>query len=316
VKVVVGYVFGGPELDALRARLPDARIVVATEPERLAWELEDADALVCGRLAPEDTARARRLRLVQSINAGADFIDRAAVPPGAVLCAVAGHERTVAEWAVMALLAVPRRVVRLDRDLRAGRWNRHGADYLDLGEPELEGRTVAVLGAGLIGREVERLVTALGARAVLVSRTPRDGVRGLDALEATLREADRLVVAIALSPVTKGLVGRRELDALGADGVLVNVARGAICDERELYEALRDGRLLGAGLDVWWRYPSGEGELAEPSEYPFAELENVLLSPHASARSRRASRRRWEFVGDQLQRLARGEPLQRVIASS
>lgn len=313
MKVVVGYVFGGPELDALRARFPAVRVVVAPEPERLAAELEDADAVVCGRLEPADTARARRLRLVQSISAGAEGIDRAAIPDGAVLCAVAGHERTVAEWALMALLAVPRQVARLDRDLRAGRWNRHGADFLDVGEPELEGRTVAVLGAGLIGREVERLVAAVGARAVLVSRTARPGVAGLDRLLDVLRDADRLVVAIAHSQVTDGIVGASELAALGREGVLVNVARGAVCDEQALYEALRERRLLGAGLDVWWRYPQGEGELAAPSAYPFGELDNVLLAPHVSGRSRRASRRRWEFVGDQLERLAAGAPLQRVI---
>ena len=314
MKVVVVDPSPRAALDALRATLPDAEVVVCAHAD-LPAALAGADAVVCNRLSAADVARADRLRLVQATSAGAERIDRAALPAGAVLCNVRGHEHAIAEWVVMALLAVPRRVVRFDRDLRLGLWHRYGDERLDLGEPELGGRTVVVLGSGPIGRHVAALVGALGARPVLVSRTEREDVRPLTALRTSLATAGALVVAIAHAPETEALVGRPELEALGPTGVLVNVARGAIVQERPLYEALRDGRLGGAALDVWWRYPREAGETLHPADLPFHELDNVLLTPHVSGRSRRTTQLRWAFVAAQLARLHDGLQLENVLTT-
>jgi phosphoglycerate dehydrogenase-like enzyme len=310
MRVVFAGVEAPDQVARLRERLPEFELIEVEERERLAEELTGADAVVCYRLRPEDTAGASRLRLVQSLSAGADSVDPVAVPDGASLCIVRGHERTMAEWVLMALLALPRQVVLLDRDLREGLWHRHGGDHLDLGEPELEGKTVALVGYGQIGREVERLVTPLGARTVAVTRRPRDGARPLDELAGALGEADFAVVSL---PGQAGTVfGADELAALGPDGFLVNVGRGKVVDEDALYEALRERRIKGAAIDVWYRYPREEGEVVQPSSHPFHELDNVLMSPHASGRSRRARVLRWDFVAEQLERLERGEPLENV----
>lgn len=310
MKIVLTHVYREADLDDLRARLPDAEIVV--KPDSLADALADADAVVCHRLTPEDTSRATRLRLVQSMSAGADAIDRAALPEGATFCVVGGHELAIAEWVLMAMLALPRQVVRLDRDLRRGVWHRHGDERLDLGTPELAGKTVAVIGWGQIGREVGRLAEAVGANVVPVSRS----LGNLDALADVLAGADFGVVAVMLTPQTERLIRTRELDALGSTGYLVNVARGAVVDEDALFESLRDGRIAGAAIDVWWTYPTEPGEVVLPSKHPFHELENVLLAPHVSGRSKGSTRRRWEFIVSQLERLDRGEPLRNVVQSS
>ena len=306
-------VFAGYEpldVDELRRRLPDAELVFS--PADLAEALADADAVVCYRLTADDTRHARRLRLVQTGSAGADWVDGDALPEGAFLCNVRGHERSIAEWVLMAMLALPRQVLRFDRDLREGRWHRIGDERLDLGEPELEGKTVALVGYGQIGRAVEQLVRPLGAATLAVTRRPRDGAWSLGRLAEAMAEADYAVVSLPAS--ARGLVGRPELDALGAGGHLVNVGRGEVVDEDALYFALRDKRIAGAAIDVWYRYPEREGDTLMPSRHPFHELDNVLMSPHASGRSRRASRRRWEFIVEQLERLANGEPLENVIA--
>ena len=224
---------------------------------------------------------------MQSLSAGADGVQPDAVPEGAVACNVRGHERTMAEWVLMALLALPRKVVLLDRDLREGVWHRHGGDHLDLGEPELEGKTVALVGYGQIGREVEQLVRLLGASTVAVTRHARDGARPLADTADVLRGADFAVVSL---PGQAGaVIGEAELDALGPDGYLVNVGRGKVVDEDALYAALRDGRIAGAAIDVWYRYPREEGEITQPSRHPFNELAaNLIMSPHASGRSREA----------------------------
>jgi phosphoglycerate dehydrogenase-like enzyme len=313
VKIVFAEPFEALGLRGLHEQLPPAEVVVVDGEASLADALVDADAVVCHRLSAPDMARASRLRLVQAVSAGADGIEREAVPAGAVLCNTPGAGRAIAEWVVMAMLMLPRNVLAFDRDLRRGVWHRFDDERLDLGEPELAGKTVAIVGYGDIGREVAALAGALGARPVAVTRRPRDGARGLDALGEVLASADFAVVAIPLRPETEGLIGAVELAALGPRGYLVNVARGAVVDEDALYAALRDGTIGGAALDVWYRYPRARGEVVEPSRHPFHELENVLMTPHVSDRSRRTTARRWRFIAEQLERLARGEPLQNVV---
>jgi phosphoglycerate dehydrogenase-like enzyme len=311
VKVVLTHHFDEDDVERLRTLAPELDLRPTTK-DTLAPELADADAVLCFRLPAEAVAGATRLRLVQSLSAGADGIDPGSLPPGAVLCNVRGHERTMAEWVLMALLALPRQVVLLDRDLREGVWHRHGGDQLDLVAPELEGKTVALVGYGQIGRAVEELVESLGAKTVAVTRRPREGARPLSETAEVLRDADFAVVSLPGQAGT--VVGERELEALGPDGYLVNVGRGSVVDEDALYAALRERRIAGAAIDVWYRYPREEGGVVEPSRHPFHELENVLMSPHASGRSRLAWERRWEFVAEQLRRLERGEPLENVLS--
>ena len=247
IKVVFSDTHGGDALEQLRARLPDFEIA-RVDADRLGDALVDADAFVGYRLTSSDTARAARLRLVQTMSAGTDGVDRDAVPEGAVLCNVRGHERTIAEWVLMALLALPRQVVVLDRDLREGLWHRHGGDPLDVSDPELEAKSVALVGYGQIGRAVEELVSRLGARTIAFTRRPGDRARALDELADALGDADFAVVSLPASAGT--VIGRRELEALGPAGYLVNGGRGSGVDEEALYEAMREHRIAGAAVHV------------------------------------------------------------------
>lgn len=285
------------------------------DAEGLRREVADADALLCNRLDPVDTDGAQRLRLVQALSAGADRVDPAAVPPGCTLCNLFGHEQAMAEWVLMAMLALSRRVLIYDRGLRAGDWSPSLPWEL-----ELTGRVVATIGYGHIGGRVAELARALGMEVVAATRSPSPergaGLRrlaGLDELGAVLEEADFAVVAVPSTPDTRGLVGAAELERLGPDGFLVNVARGDVVEERALYEALRDGTIAGAAIDVWYRYPRG-GAQTLPSEYPFHELDNILMAPHVSGRTTGTQERRAAFLADQLRRLDQGRPLENVLA--
>ena len=289
--------------------------VVVAVGEELAAALQGADAVVCGRLSEADTAEATRLRLVQSVSAGADGIERAAIPPGCTLCNLHGHEQAIAEWALMCMLALSRRLLVYDRGLRGGLWQRFGEDVTLPLERTLRGRIVGAIGHGHIGRRVLELARGLGLETLAVTRTPSAGVPGLDRLPQLLAAADFAVVAVPLTEETLGLIGARELELLGPDGYLLNPARGAIVDERALYEALRDGVIAGAAIDTWYRYPSREGEAVEPSAFPFAELPNVVMTPHVSGRSQETREARRRFVGEQIARLAGGEPLLNVVAT-
>jgi phosphoglycerate dehydrogenase-like enzyme len=315
-------VFAKRLLDAAPEWLPDALEsyeVVGAADAALRSELAHADAFVGMSLRRRHTAKATRLRLVQSFSAGSDDIDVRALPSGCVFCNVRGHEQTVAEWVLMAAVAVQRRLLSHDRQLRRGVWH-HGWDEPGV-DPDLGERTLGAVGFGAIGERVTRLASCLGMRTLAVTRSPSAGravavdrLGPLDGLRNLCEESDVVVVCVPLRPETDGLVGRLELEAIGPEGILVNVARGPVVQERALYEALRDGRLGGAALDVWYRYPK-RGKTTWPATHPFWELENVVMTPHVAGSSAGAYRRRWEFVVAQLRRLGAGEPLLNAVAT-
>jgi phosphoglycerate dehydrogenase-like enzyme len=222
----------------------------------------------------------------------------------------------------MVMLALTRRLLIYDRDLRAGEW--HTAfSYGGVPEQDLNGRTVGCIGVGNIGSRVVQLARAFGMRTIAVTRTPTpdraarlglDWLGGIDDLDRLLIESDFVIVCVPLGEATAGLIGAAELELLGPQGYLVNVARGAVVQQVPLYEALRSNRIAGAGLDVWYRYPAHVGERVLPADCPFWELDNVVMTPHSSGFSANALQRRWRFIAEQLARLQEGLPLQNIVA--
>jgi phosphoglycerate dehydrogenase-like enzyme len=318
LRVVLAVGEGDDVAPSLVERVPGMEIVRVREHETLAEALAEADAVVCNRLEPADTRGAQKLRLVQATSAGADRVDPAALPPGCVLCNAYEHEDAIAEWVLMAVLALTRHLLRYDRGLRENDWSRG----LPL-ERELRGRTIGTLGFGHIGRRVVELAQAFGMDAIAVTRSPAPararaaGLRwlgSLDDLDRLFSEADVAVVSVPLTDETRELVGPRQLELLGPDGYLANIARGAVVQQQPLYEALREGRIGGAALDVWWNYPETRNAKAPPSKYPFHELDNVVMTPHVSGRAEGTRRGRTAFVIEQLVRLAEGRPLENVLA--
>lgn len=217
-----------------------------------------------------------------------------------------------AELALGLLLAAAKRIVPIDRRFREGNAKDRGDRSQAL---RLAGRRALVLGHGAIGRRIAEGCRGLGLEVQVLARRARceGGVRvhGADDLAALLPSSEVLLIALPGTPETEGLLGAAELAALAPDAILVNVARGAIVDEAALYEALRSGRLFGAGLDVWWE-PVG-GEHPFPAQHPFAELENVVLSPHRAGHVRDDHGARARHLIALLKTLAQGhEPQTRV----
>jgi phosphoglycerate dehydrogenase-like enzyme len=156
-------------------------------------------------------------------------------------------------------------------------------------------------------------------RVIAANRTIRDdardvvAVRGLDALESVLAEADYVVLACALTPETTGLIGATALAAMKRSAVIVNVARGPVIDEAALYEALSQRRIGGAVIDTWWRYPAGPQADLAAAPHRFDLLDNVILSPHIAGWTTGTIERRILAMARNLDRLARGEPLENRI---
>jgi phosphoglycerate dehydrogenase-like enzyme len=176
-----------------------------------------------------------------------------------------------------------------------------------------------VVGYGQIGQRLGIVLHALGMRVLAVRRHPEKllppGVPGEvhapEALHRLLPEANVLMLTAPLTEETIGLIGEGELARLPERAVLVNVGRGALVDQKALYEALSTGRLLAAGLDVWYNYPATPEAWADtpPADYPFHELENVALSPHRGGHANETEELRMIALAETLNAAQRGEPL-------
>jgi phosphoglycerate dehydrogenase-like enzyme len=220
-----------------------------------------------------------------------------------------------AELALSLLLAAVKRIVPMDRALRAGDWRPRWAPQSALG---LGNKTALVLGFGAIGRRVAEGCLGLGMSVIAVRRQAKGGeregrvaVHPIAALPELLPKAHALVICLPLTPETEGLIGARELALLPEGAVLVNVGRGPIVDESALYDALVSGRLHSAGLDVWYRYPEDEASRAHtlPATKPFHELDSVVLSPHRGGDNIDTEAHWPEALAALLNAAARGEPI-------
>jgi glyoxylate reductase len=233
----------------------------------------DADgilALINSRIDDEYLEQAGpQLRIVANYGVGVDNIDLAAAARRGIVVTNTPDvlTETTAELAITLTLSLLRRVTEGDRFLRAGRTWGFGLEFM-LGEG-LRGKRFAVVGPGRIGRATARLAEAFGAEPVLVGRGE---------LERALPDADIVSIHCPLTPETKHLIDARALALLRPSAVLVNTARGAIVDERAVIDALRDGRLAGAALDVFEHEPEVSAELLS--------LENVVVTPHLGSATR------------------------------
>ena len=279
-----------------------------------------ADVVVCSSLPAALGALGTGLRLVHVTGAGFDKIDLAALPAAAAVANTFHHGRPIAEHVMMVLLMLTRRVLSVDRELRGGTWRTIATDPGVPFHPTLESKVLGLVGLGSIGAEVGRLGAALGLEvqavrgnpsAVLPSGVSPSWVGGTPELPRLLASSDIVVVTVPLSAETRGLIGPAELALMKRSAFLINVARGAVVDQEALYAALSGGGIAGAGIDVWWGDPAGGA--VPPSEYPFHELDNVVLTPHYSGHAKITFERRAQDIGANIANLAAGRALKNVV---
>ncbi|KAL6594045.1 hypothetical protein ACP70R_048946 [Stipagrostis hirtigluma subsp. patula] len=242
------------------------------------------------------------LRCVVTTSAGVDHVDLAECKSRGVAVAGAGtvYSADVADHAVGLLIDVLRRVTAADRYVRQGLWPVRG-DY-PLGS-KLGGKRVGIIGLGSIGSLIAKRLEAFGCVVSYHSRSPKASApyRYFPDVHDLAADSDVLVVACALSDATRRIVGRRALDALGTGGVVVNVARGGNVDERELVAALQEGRIAGAGLDVFEDEPHVPPELMA--------MDNVVLTGHEAAFTEDSIADLRELMIGNLEAFFTGKPL-------
>lgn len=282
-RVLVSERIAGPGLDEL-GREHDVSVEpqLWREPDALAERLADARALIVRnqtQVTAELIARAERLQVVGRAGAGLDNIDVAAASDAGVVVCYAPDQNSisVAELGMGMLLGLLRMIPAADRDTRTGGWDR--ARFTG---SELFGRTLGVVGFGRIGFLLAMRARAFGMK--ILAHDPyvsRDSVTVVESgaelvpLEELLERADVVSCHLPSTPATRGFFDAARFGRMREGAYFLNLARGEVVEEAALVEALRNGRLAGAGLDVRAVEPP------EPS--PLNEMENVILTPHVGA---------------------------------
>lgn len=245
--------------------------------------VENVDGIICGE--DEITARviaaAGRLKVISKFGVGVDKIDlEEANRRGIAVCNAPGaNSNSVADLVFGLMLGVARKLVASDRQVRDGLWQ-------PVVGTEIWNKTLGIIGLGKIGKAVAKRAGGFQMRVLACDAFPdmdfitKENI-GLVSLEELLRRSDFISVNLPATGDTRGMIGRRELSLVKAGAILINTARGDVVDEAALYEALKEGRLGGAGLDVF---------AAEPPDTssPLFDLPSVLVSPHSGAHTEEA----------------------------
>jgi phosphoglycerate dehydrogenase-like enzyme len=284
-KVLVNAPVNGAGLSCLVEAGFEPVVVSEWEPAASLRAAPDCAGMVANAsLAIDDAffALAKRLKVVGRMGVGYDNVDvEAATRHGVrVVNTPLPVIEPVAEHTFALLLALVRRIVAGDRDLRAGRFR----EPSNLPGPELRGKTLGLVGLGNTGRRVAEIARlGFGMELLYTDQAPRPETEAAlgarrRSLDELLSESDFVSLHVNLSPATRKLIDRRALGLMKPSACLINVARGPVVDEEALVEALREGRIAGAGLDVFQLEPPAP-------EHPLWQLSNVVVTPHRAGAS-------------------------------
>ena len=304
---------------ALEARVRDLAREVTWHFDRPADDsdtierLKDADAVINIRSSVRFNRRVLagcpQLKILSIWGTGVDHVDLpAAEELGITVSNTPAYGAPyVSEHALSLALAVSRQMVISDREIRQGGWTR---GFID----ELYNKTLGVVGTGAIGQRMIQLGKGIGMKVIAWTLHPTPeraveyGVEFMD-LDDLLQRADVVSLHVSLSDLTEKLIGRKELELMKPTAILVNTARGGVVDEAALVDALRQGKIAGAGLDVFQVEPLG-------ADHPLTKLDNVVLSPHAGGMAYSGTMRGLEMSVENLEAFAQGNPIYVVAAGS
>ena len=309
-RVFVARRLPGRALEYL-AEHADARVWPAEMPptaEELAAEIAGCDgllSLLTDRVDEALLGRTPELLVVSNMATGFDNVDVAAASERGILVTRTPGvlAETTADFAFALLLAAARRVVEGDRYTREGRWKTWGPEVL-LGQ-DVYGATLGIIGMGGVGSEVAKRAPGFGMRILYTSRTRKPDIEretGAEfrPLEEVLRESDFVTLHTPLTADTRHMLNADSLRTMKRTAVLVNTGRGGLVDQRALYEALRDGVIAAAALDVT------DPEPMLPDD-PLLKLNNVIVTPHIASASVATRSRMAMLAAENLVAALRGE---------
>ncbi|MFC2001989.1 phosphoglycerate dehydrogenase [Chloroflexota bacterium] len=279
-------------------------IKLAPTPEQLRSIIGDYDALIVRsqtRVTADIIDAASNLRVIGRAGVGVDNIDVDAATRHGILVinTPEGNIVSTAEHTIAMLLALVRNIPRADSQLRSGVWDRRLKGY------EIRNKTLGVIGLGRVGTEVAQLAKGLRMNVIAYdpliseSRAGRLGVQLVE-LETLLSTSDFITIHVTLNPTTRGLIGGDQLKLMKPSAMIVNCARGGIVDEEALYDALNQGLIAGAAIDVFSQEPAQDNILLKSDK--------VVVTPHLAASTAEAEASAGADIAEQVAAVLRGSP--------
>jgi phosphoglycerate dehydrogenase-like enzyme len=260
------------------------------------------------------------LKFIQSVYRGINGIDLAAAKENNIVVShTASNLEATAEHCFALMLACAKKIAVADRYLRRNSWayGYWSKEFSIL----LQGKTLAVIGLGTIGQALAKRALAFDMRVLGIRRSgksfPGVTVFTMDKLHEVLRQADFIAVTLPLTKDTEGIIGTKEFIVMKKSAVFVNTARGKIVNQKALYDALKNQHISCAGIDVWYNYPklstTSQREDNPPGDYPFHELENLVMTPHRGGFVSEAQSIGIQQVVDNILRYYENKPVERKV---
>jgi phosphoglycerate dehydrogenase-like enzyme len=298
------------QLAQLQDAAPGMRVLRATERAEIEGLLDEVEIAV-GSFPQDLLTRASRLRWLQEWGAGVDWLlshPEVADLEFTLTNASGVHAIPISEQILGDLLAFARQLPAAVRAQDRRTWQAAKRDQLF----ELAGQTMLLVGVGAIGERTAQIASALGMRVLGIRRNPAGDLPGIEAIYAPdkllelLPQADCVVLTVPLSRATQGMIGEPELRAMKPTSYLINIGRGGTIQQPALIQALREGWIAGAGLDVFDEEPL-------PASSPLWELKNVIITAHYAGLTPAYDQRALAILLDNLRRYRAGEPLRNVV---
>jgi phosphoglycerate dehydrogenase-like enzyme len=297
-------------LTKINQTAPDKKLLLTQDRDEIEANAECVE-IAAGWVPRDLLIKFQNLRWFQQWGAGADWLLDYPDLRGKdfILTNASGvHAIPISEHIFAFLLAFARNLPTAVKAQSKGEWLRHQSFNVF----ELSGKTMLLIGVGAIGKYTAQIASGLGMRVLGVRRNPSismsqvESMFGPDQLVDVLPQADFVVLTIPLTTETKGMIGETELRAMKDTAYIINIGRGGTIQETALYQALKDGWIAGAGLDVFETEPLPDGS-------PLWELDNLIITPHYSGMTPQYTERVLAIFLDNLERYQAGDPLNNVV---
>lgn len=286
-----------------------------TDAGQVVDRLRDATIVICNKqsLREDVLSQLAKLKLIAVAATGTDNVDLDYCRTHNIaVCNTRGYAASsLPEHALMLMLALRRNLVAYRDDVKSGRWH-EAQKFCLLDHPigDLRGTVLGIVGFGTLGHAMGQLGSAIGMEVIVAERKRATSIRaGRKSFADVLRLSDVLSLHCPLTEETKNLIGAEELSQMKSDALLINTARGGLIDDQALLDALKTGRLGGAGIDVLRVEPPREG-----NPLLDADLPNLIVTPHNAWASRQAMQTLADQLVDNLEAFVRGEPRNLVTA--
>ena len=304
----------GSDIDlSLYKKFGELKVYDTTTQEQFAERVGDSDVIIINKLkvGRQNLPSCPNVKLVCVTATGFDNIDTEYCKEhGIAVCNVVGYStQNVAQLTVAMVLSLYCKLTEYNRSVADGTYTNGGvANILTPVYHEIFGKTWGIVGYGNIGKQVGVVARALGCKIKVYKRTPIDGEDCVD-IDTLCKESDIITVHTPLNDGTRGLISRERIAMMKNDAILINVARGAVCDEEAIADAILEGKLGGVGIDVYSKEPFG-------SDHPIAKiagLDNVILTPHMAWGSYEARVRCCEEISLNIESFINGGTRNRIV---